>query len=96
MEMLESRQLLTTTNYTFVAPDLSSLMHQPNSTAAMFNRLDGALQAQIVLGPLTALKVVGGLPPTSGISPDQYVAAVQNMVQGFESAAAQQRPAIGN
>jgi hypothetical protein len=93
MEVLESRQLLATTNYTFVAPDLSSLRNQPDSTAAMFNRLDGALQAQIVLGPLAALKVLGGQnPPANVINPDQYVAAVENMVQGFESAAAQQAP----
>lgn len=45
-------------------------MHQPNSTAAMFNRLDGALQAQVILGPLTALKVVVGLnPPANVINP---------------------------
>ena len=91
LEALESRQLLTTTSYTFVAPDLSTLEHQANPTAAMFNRLVGSLQAQIVLGPLNDLKAIGGAT-TQKINGDQYVAAVTNMVQGFEAAATQQEP----
>src|SRR5271166_2785945 len=94
LEALESRQLLTTTSYTFVAPDLSTLEHQANPTAAMFNRLVGSLQAQIVLGPLNDLQAIGGAmgsPPvkTQKINGDQYVAAVANMVQGFEADATQ-------
>ena len=57
----------------------------------------GRFQAQIVLGPLVALKVIGGVtPPANAINGDQYVAAVENMVQGFEATAAQQRRAISN
>ena len=97
LEALESRQLLTTTSYTFVAPDLSTLEHQANPTAAMFNRLVGSLQAQIVLGPLNDLQSIGGAtggPPvtTQKINGNQYVAAVANMVQGFEAAATQEEP----
>lgn len=98
LEALESRQLLTTPSYTFVAPDLSTLEHQANPTAAMFNRLVGSLQAQIVLGPLNKLYAIGGAtkdsPPTipQAINGDQYVAAVANMVQGFEAAATQEEP----
>lgn len=97
LEALESRQLLTTTSYTFVAPDLSTLEHQANPTAAMFNRLVGSLQAQIVLGPLKALQSIGGAmgsPPAvpQTINGNKYVAAVVNMVQGFEAAATQQEP----
>ena len=95
LEALESRQLLTTTSYTFVAPDLSTLEHQANPTAAMFNRLVGSLQAQIVLGPLNDLQAIGGARAaavTQKINGDQYVAAVANMVQGFEAAATQQEP----
>jgi hypothetical protein len=91
LEALESRQLLTTPSYTFVAPDLSTLEHQANPTAAMFNRLVGSLQAQIVLGPLSALQSIGGAT-TQTINGNQYVAAVANMVQGFEAAATQQEP----
>ncbi len=91
LEALESRQLLTTTSYTFVAPDLSTLDHQPSPTSAMFSRLVGSLQAQIVLGPLNDLKAVGGAT-TQKINGDQYVAAVASMVQGFEAAATQQEP----
>lgn len=97
LEALESRQLLTTTSYQFVAPDLSTLEHQANPTAAMFNRLVGSLQAQIVLGPLNDLQAIGGATvnspvTTQKINGDQYVAAVANMVQGFEAAATQQEP----
>ena len=97
LEALESRQLLTTTSYTFVAPDLSTLEHQANPTAAMFNRLVGSLQAQIVLGPLKALQSIGGATMGSPAVPqtingNQYVAAVANMVQGFEAAATQEEP----
>ena len=93
LEALESRQLLTTTSYTFVAPDLSTLEHQANPTAAMFNRLVGSLQAQIVVGPLSALQYIGGVTTsTQKINGNQYVAAAANMVQGFEAAATQQEP----
>jgi hypothetical protein len=102
-EMLESRQLLTSTSsYTFAAPDLSPLLHRPNSTAAMFNLLTGSLQAQLVAqpsfttplrAPIPDLKVIGGVTPPAGLlSPAQFVAAVENMVQGYEQAAAQQAP----
>ena len=63
----------------------------------MFNRLVGSLQAQIVLGPLNGLQSIGGAmgsPPVTKqtINGNQYVAAVANMVQGFEAAATQEEP----
>jgi hypothetical protein len=91
LEPLESRQLLAAAGYSFVAPDLSTLAHQANATAAMYNRLVGSLQAQIVLGPLTDLKAIGNAT-TQKINGNQYAAAVASMVQGFESAAKQQEP----
>ena len=57
----------------------------------MFNRLVGSLQAQIVLGPLNDLKAIGGATKQK-INGNQYVAAVANMVQGFEAAATQEEP----
>jgi hypothetical protein len=98
--MLESRQLLATTSYTFAAPDLGPLRHRPNSTAAMFNLLTGSLQGQLVAqpsfttplrAPIPDLKVIGGVTPPAGVlSPPQFVAAMENVVQGYEQAAAQQ------
>ena len=74
LEALESRQLLTTTSYTFVAPDLSTLEHQANPTAAMFNRLVGSLQAQIVLGPLNDLQAIGGATGFPPVRPKRSTA----------------------
>jgi hypothetical protein len=93
---------LAATGYSFAAPDLGPLLHRPNSTASMFNLLTGSLQAQLVAqpsfttplrAPIPDLKVIGGLTPPAGVlSPAQFVAAVENMAQGYEQAAAQQAP----
>jgi hypothetical protein len=93
-DALESRQMLTASGYSFAPPDLSNLLHGPNPTPAVFNRLVGSLQAQVVVGPLADLHDAKQKPNPvpSKIDGNQFVTAVADMVQGFEAAAATALP----